>query len=220
MVSTPTKEIYFYHFERPIAASSLDKRNPRIFPFAEKKKSTDDILPVTDKKHFNLEIIICKKEGGKLLPKNEDYYEKLGETAKNHLLLVDVNKKLLTHGFIVVGNKSITTGGQTNQVSVCSTSRADLMAFHPNRSVMVYINSEEEPMEKEPEEEELVQALKGLVTENNIDADQQLFGGIEKELGLYMWCTRDWCNRFVRTPNCRDSRINHMFRNIFPMRDN
>ena len=26
--------------------------------------------------------------------------------------------------------------------------------------------------------------------------------------------------RFGRTPNCRDSRINHMFRNTFPMRDN
>ena len=25
---------------------------------------------------------------------------------------------------------------------------------------------------------------------------------------------------FCRTPNCRDSRINHMFRNTFPMRDN
>ena len=37
---------------------------------------------------------------------------------------------------------------------------------------------------------------------------------------LYTWCTREWCNRFGRTPNCRDSRINHMFRNTFPMRDN
>ena len=25
---------------------------------------------------------------------------------------------------------------------------------------------------------------------------------------------------FGRTPNCRDSRINYMFRNTFPMRDN
>ena len=37
---------------------------------------------------------------------------------------------------------------------------------------------------------------------------------------LYTWCTREWCNLFSRTPNCRDSRINHMFRNTFPMRDN
>ena len=37
---------------------------------------------------------------------------------------------------------------------------------------------------------------------------------------LYTWCTREWCNLFGRTPNCRDSRINHMFRNTFPMRDN
>ena len=37
---------------------------------------------------------------------------------------------------------------------------------------------------------------------------------------LYTWCTRELCNLFGRTPNCRDSRINHMFRNTFPMRDN
>ena len=37
---------------------------------------------------------------------------------------------------------------------------------------------------------------------------------------LHTWCTREWCNRFGRTPNCRDSRINHMFLNTFPMRDN
>ena len=33
-------------------------------------------------------------------------------------------------------------------------------------------------------------------------------------------CTRECCNRFGRTQNCRDSRINRMFRNTFPMRDN
>ena len=37
---------------------------------------------------------------------------------------------------------------------------------------------------------------------------------------LYTWCTREWCNRFGLTPNCRDSIINHMFRNTFPMHDN
>ena len=37
---------------------------------------------------------------------------------------------------------------------------------------------------------------------------------------LYTWCTRELCNWFGRTSNCRDSRINHMFRNTFPMRDN
>ena len=37
---------------------------------------------------------------------------------------------------------------------------------------------------------------------------------------LYTWSTREWCNRFGRTPNCRDSRINHMFRKTFAMRDN
>ena len=37
---------------------------------------------------------------------------------------------------------------------------------------------------------------------------------------LHTWCTREWCNRFSRTPNCRDSRINRMFCNTFPMRDN
>ena len=37
---------------------------------------------------------------------------------------------------------------------------------------------------------------------------------------LYTWCTREWCNPFGRNPNCRDSRINHMFGNAFPMRNN
>ena len=37
---------------------------------------------------------------------------------------------------------------------------------------------------------------------------------------LYTWCTTEWCNRLVRTPNCRYSRVNHMFRYTFPMRDN
>ena len=32
-------------------------------------------------------------------------------------------------------------------------------------------------------------------------------------------CTREWCNPFGRTRNYRDSRINQMFRNTFPMRD-
>ena len=33
---------------------------------------------------------------------------------------------------------------------------------------------------------------------------------------LYTWCTRECCNLFGRTPICRDSRVNHMFRNTFP----
>ena len=33
----------------------------------------------------------------------------------------------------------------------------------------------------------------------------------------YTWCTREGCNRFGRTPNYR---INQMFRNTYPMRDN
>ena len=37
---------------------------------------------------------------------------------------------------------------------------------------------------------------------------------------LYTWCTRELCNRFGPTPNYRDSNINDMFRNTFPMRDN
>ena len=41
--------------------------------------------------------------------------------------------------------------------------------------------------------------------------------GLQEVHTLYTWCTKD---RFGRTPNCRDSRINHMFRNTFPMRDN
>ena len=36
---------------------------------------------------------------------------------------------------------------------------------------------------------------------------------------LYTWCTRECCNRLVRTPICRDFRVNHMLRNTFPMRD-
>ena len=36
---------------------------------------------------------------------------------------------------------------------------------------------------------------------------------------LYTWCTREWFNWFGRTPNYRDSSINHMFRNTFPLRD-
>ena len=36
---------------------------------------------------------------------------------------------------------------------------------------------------------------------------------------LYTWCTREWFNRLGRTPICRDTMINHMFRNAFPMRD-
>ena len=81
-------------------------------------------------------------------------------------------------GYIVVGNKSI-TAGPTLPVSVCSSSKADLMAFHPNRSAVIYINSEEP--EEEPEEE-LVRVLKGFVTENKdrlTEANQQFFGGIE-----------------------------------------
>ena len=30
-------------------------------------------------------------------------------------------------------------------------------------------------------------------------------------LFLYTWCTREWCNRFCRTPNCRDCGINHNY---------
>ena len=37
---------------------------------------------------------------------------------------------------------------------------------------------------------------------------------------LYTLCTREFCNRLGRTPICRDSRVNHVFRNTFPMRDN
>ena len=37
---------------------------------------------------------------------------------------------------------------------------------------------------------------------------------------FYTWCTSEWCSLFGRTPKCRDSRVNHLFRNTFPMRDN
>ena len=37
---------------------------------------------------------------------------------------------------------------------------------------------------------------------------------------LYTWCTRECCHRLCRTAICRDSRVNHMFCNTFPMRDN
>ena len=33
---------------------------------------------------------------------------------------------------------------------------------------------------------------------------------------LYSWCTRELYYLFGRTPNCRDSRIIHIFRNTFP----
>ena len=36
---------------------------------------------------------------------------------------------------------------------------------------------------------------------------------------LYAWCTRECCNRIGRTPICRDSMVNRMFCNTFPMRD-
>ena len=36
---------------------------------------------------------------------------------------------------------------------------------------------------------------------------------------LYTWCTTEYCNRIGRIPICRDSMVNHMFRNTFPMRD-
>ena len=36
---------------------------------------------------------------------------------------------------------------------------------------------------------------------------------------LYTWCTRELCNLFGRTPTCRDSRINHIFRNLKPSQD-
>ena len=36
---------------------------------------------------------------------------------------------------------------------------------------------------------------------------------------LYKWCTRECCNRLDRTPIYRDSVVNHMFSNTFPMRD-
>ena len=37
---------------------------------------------------------------------------------------------------------------------------------------------------------------------------------------LYTWCTRECCNRLGRTTIYRYSRVNDMFRNTFPMRDN
>ena len=37
---------------------------------------------------------------------------------------------------------------------------------------------------------------------------------------LYTWCTRECCNRLGSTPTCRDSMVNHIFHNTFPMRDN
>ena len=37
---------------------------------------------------------------------------------------------------------------------------------------------------------------------------------------FYIWCTREGCKWLGRNPFCRDSIVNHMFRNSFPMRDN
>ena len=37
---------------------------------------------------------------------------------------------------------------------------------------------------------------------------------------LYTSCTTECCNRLGRTPICRDSRVNHMFRYTIPKRDN
>lgn len=125
------------------------------------------------------------------LAESHRYLSSIGESAKNTLLLLDIQDILQRSGFIVTGNKSAIEG-HALPLSICSSSRADLLAFNPHRHIMLHLEVQDQRATYdddfigETSEEVLVKGLQGLGTENKnkkVEASQQLYGGIEKELG-------------------------------------
>ena len=93
----------------------------------------------------------------------------------------------------MTGNKSFIVKKAPLPVSICSSSRPDLLGFHPNSHKMVYV--ETETAESTNEESFIAESstiklksIQGEMKNNPVEACQQLLGGIEKEMGE-MGCT-------------------------------
>ena len=74
------------------------------------------------------------------LADNKRYTETVGGHAKNNLVS-DLQVILSQSGFVVTGNKSVIKRTPM-PVSKCHTSRADLLAFHPNHHKVVQVESD------------------------------------------------------------------------------
>lgn len=115
-----------------------------MFPISEVIESTDSILPPTAEKHVDLDFIISKKRNmlsAQALADTEVYLSVVGESAKNSLLYHDVSLVLQSKGYTVKGNKSrMIEGAPSSKVSMCSSSKPDLLAFHPSKSTILVID--------------------------------------------------------------------------------
>lgn len=59
--------------------------------------------------------------------------------------IIDVEQILRGRHYVVTGNRSKTSPGESNsKVSLCCTSKLDLVAFNPSQSVLLYIQEIDE----------------------------------------------------------------------------
>lgn len=185
--STSTKNIYFFMFEEAIPAKSLNRRIPQIYVPSERTVNTQNILPPTSEEHVDVKFLITTDNqaacGQIDLNQGHKLLDVIGEDAKNSLLCHTIKGILEPKDWIVTTNKSVMIRGEaTLEVSLCHTSKPDLIAFKPSKSIIMILDDLPEDL---PEEEEIAET-KILVTENKDEENkctQQLLGGVEKALG-------------------------------------
>lgn len=162
---------------------------PQVFIAHETVTETSTILPPTQSQ-IDLDFIVAKKsqvELGNYINCLSD----IGELGKNKLIFSEIGKILQERGFVVLDNKAVIPGNQ-HRLSICASSRPDLMAFNPSLSAMVYVDTETESDSESELDGNMGEAskerkLKGAAVECKDDFvdpnTQQLLGGIDKTLG-------------------------------------
>lgn len=147
---------------------------------------TDSILPPIRESYIQFTFGVTRdvsNQPAKVIYECPSEMRVLGEIALNNLYVEKLCPYLTGRNCIVTGNKSVIEG-KPLPISLCSTSRPDVLAFNADLTnvLMVY-----RVMDDEISLGEIVKDIKSLINENTIDAKtasiQQLMGGAEKAMG-------------------------------------
>lgn len=189
----PKRDVYFYNFSNHEVASKLSLRKPQFFLVGETLVPTDQILPPTHHHYCDFNFVLGKEsemDSASFKNDSKKWLSKVGEFGKNLLIYAEVAAVLEAKNFIVTGNRSVMVHAQkTLPVSTCYTSRPDLIAFHPKKATILYVEEEGvQNMDEEIGEAETEKGLEALVQEHKDDDTddgyfQQLLGGVEKAIG-------------------------------------
>lgn len=182
LVNNATKNIYVYNFCQSVPASSLDKRKPPLFMMEDDMVETDEILRPTKTCYMKINYAVSSnldKSPAKPIYDSPQDMELLGEVALNNIYVKELSPVLKQRGCIVTGNKSIVEEHSPLPISLCSSSKPDVLAFNPAQNVIIMIY-------RALDECSIGEEVQGFMTENKAKDGpslQQLLGGAEKATG-------------------------------------